>query len=103
LIALERVLGDVLDVLEPTGRVAVLSYHSLEDRIVKNVFRDESQGCTCPPDFPVCVCGAEARLRVLTKRPIRPTPDETETNPRAQAAKLRVAERLGSGDDRSAA
>ena len=94
LTALERVLADVVDVLEPAGRVAVLSYHSLEDRIVKNVFNEESRGCTCPPDFPVCACGAEARLRVLTRKPVRPTNQEIEVNPRASAAKLRAAERL---------
>ena len=100
LTALERVLGDVVDVLEPGGRVAVLSYHSLEDRMVKNAFNEESKGCTCPPDFPVCACGAEARIRVLTRKPVRPTRDEIETNPRASAAKLRVAERLAMTGER---
>ena len=94
LTALESVLADVVDLLEPAGRVAVLSYHSLEDRLVKNAFNAEAQGCVCPPDFPVCSCGAQARIRVLTRRPIRPPADETETNPRASAAKLRAAERL---------
>jgi len=94
LTALERVLADVVDVVEPSGRVAVLSYHSLEDRIVKNAFNSASQGCTCPPDFPVCRCGAEARLRVLTRKPIRPSEAELERNPRASAAKLRAAERV---------
>ena len=94
LTALERVLADVVDVLEPGGRVAVLSYHSLEDRMVKNAFNEESKGCTCPPDFPVCACGADARLRVLTKRPVRPDAEEARVNPRASAAKLRAAERL---------
>lgn len=94
LTALERVLADVVDVLEPGGRVAVLSYHSLEDRLVKNAFNEESKGCTCPPDFPVCACGAEARVRVLTRKPLRPGRDEIDANPRASAAKLRAAERL---------
>lgn len=94
LTALERVLADVVDVLEPGGRVAVLSYHSLEDRMVKNSFNEESKGCTCPPDFPVCACGAEARIRVLTRKPLRPGPDEIDANPRSSAAKLRAAERL---------
>ena len=94
LTALERVLADVVDVLEPGGRVAVLSYHSLEDRLVKNAFNEEAKGCVCPPDFPICACGAEARLRVLTRRPIRPGADEVEANPRSSAAKLRAAERL---------
>jgi len=94
LTALERVMADVVDLLEPSGRVAVLSYHSLEDRIVKNALNDEARGCVCPPDFPVCTCGAEARLRILTRKPIRPNDAEIELNPRASAAKLRAAERL---------
>ena len=94
LTALERILADVVDVLEPGGRVAVLSYHSLEDRMVKNKFNEESRGCVCPPDFPICVCGAEARIRVLTRKPIRPPAEEVEGNPRSSAAKLRAAERL---------
>ena len=94
LTALERVLADVVDILEPGGRVAILSYHSLEDRLVKNAFNEESKGCVCPPDFPVCACGAEASLRVLTRRPIRPGAEEVEANPRSSAAKLRAAERL---------
>ena len=100
LTALERVLADVVDVLEPGGRVAVLSYHSLEDRMVKNAFNEESKGCTCPPDFPICACGAEARIRVLTRRPVRPTRGEIETNPRSSAAKLRGAERLATTGER---
>ena len=103
LTALERVLADVVDVLEPGGRVAVLSYHSLEDRMVKNAFNDESRGCTCPPDFPICACGAEARLRVLTRKPVRPTQEDIDANPRASAAKLRAAERLATAADGSEA
>ena len=95
---LERGLDAAIDALEPGGRVVVLTYHSLEDRIVKNVFNEAADGCTCPPDFPVCVCGAEASLRVLTRRPIRPTDDEIEANPRASAAKLRAAEKLGGNE-----
>ena len=94
LTALERVLADVVDILEPGGRVAVLSYHSLEDRLVKTAFNEGAKGCVCPPDFPICACGAEARLRVLTRRPIRPGTEEIESNPRSSAAKLRAAERL---------
>lgn len=100
--ALERVMADVVDILEPGGRVAVLSYHSLEDRIVKNAFNEAARGCVCPPDFPVCACGAKARLRVLTRRPLRPGDAEVETNPRASAAKLRVAERLATTEPASA-
>jgi 16S rRNA (cytosine1402-N4)-methyltransferase len=83
-----------IDALEPGGRIAVLTYHSLEDRLVKRHFADEVGGCTCPPDFPVCNCGAEARLRLLTRKPIRPEAREIENNPRASAAKLRAAERV---------
>ena len=101
LTALERVMADVIDVLEPSGRVAVLSYHSLEDRIVKSAFNEEALGCVCPPGFPVCTCGAEARLRVLTRKPIRPSEAEIELNPRASAAKLRVAERLATSGSRA--
>lgn len=103
LTALERVLDDVVDILEPGGRVAVLSYHSLEDRMVKNTFNEESRGCVCPPDFPVCACGAEARIRVLTRKPIRPPAEEVEGNPRSSAAKLRAAERLAAEPDGEAA
>jgi len=91
---LEAVLPEVVDVLEPGGRAVVLSYHSLEDRIVKRFFNDAAAGCVCPPGFPVCTCGAEARVRVLTRRPIKPTAEEIEANPRASAAKLRAFERL---------
>jgi 16S rRNA (cytosine1402-N4)-methyltransferase len=92
--ALETALPAALGVLEPDGRVAVISYHSLEDRIVKRRFADEAKGCVCPPDLPLCACGAGARIRVLTRRPERPSEEEIERNPRARAAKLRVAVRL---------
>jgi 16S rRNA (cytosine1402-N4)-methyltransferase len=91
---LEDVLPDALDALEPGGRLVILSYHSLEDRIVKRFFNDMARGCVCPPDFPVCRCDANAKLRVLTKRPARPSEREIELNPRASAAKLRAAEKL---------
>jgi 16S rRNA (cytosine1402-N4)-methyltransferase len=92
--ALEAALPTAVEVLEPGGRVAVISYHSLEDRIVKRYFNEEARGCTCPPEFPVCRCDAHARVRVLTRRPIRPPEAEIQHNPRASSAKLRVAERL---------
>jgi len=80
--------------LAPGGRIAVISYHSLEDRIAKQTFVEFSQGCTCPPGLPVCTCGHEPVLRVLTRKAILPTPQEIEENPRARSAKLRVAEKL---------
>lgn len=97
--ALERVLDEVEGILEPGGRVAILSYHSLEDRMVKNAFNELAKGCVCPPDFPVCTCGAQASVRILTRKPIRPPAQEIEINPRASAAKLRAAERLSTGSE----
>jgi 16S rRNA (cytosine1402-N4)-methyltransferase len=92
---LRSVLPQAVDVLDPGGRLAVLSYHSLEDRIVKRFFADEARGCVCPPDFPVCTCGAEAKLRQVTRKAKRPSAEEESRNPRASAARLRVAEKLG--------
>ena len=80
--------------LAPGGHIAVISYHSLEDRIVKDLFKKLSQGCTCPPDLPICVCGNKPVLKVLTRKPILPTPEEIKRNPRSRSAKLRVAQRL---------
>ena len=93
--ALETVLPGAAQALRPGGRLAVLSYHSLEDRIVKRFVADQSGNCTCPPDFPICVCGARATLRPVPRRPLTPTAAERERNPRAASAKLRVAEKLG--------
>jgi 16S rRNA (cytosine1402-N4)-methyltransferase len=92
--ALEEALPAAIDVLEPGGRIAVISYHSLEDRITKRFFAEQARGCTCPPEFPVCRCDAHARVRVLTRKPHRPPGVELQHNPRASSAKLRVAERL---------
>jgi len=80
--------------LSPGGCVAVISYHSLEDRIVKHIFAEGAQGCTCPPDLPVCTCGNEPVLRVLTRKAVTPSAAEVETNPRARSAKLRVAQKI---------
>ena len=80
--------------LAPGGRVAVISYHSLEDKLVRDIFNEFAQGCVCPPDLPVCRCGKTPVLRIVTTRPIVPTEDEVEGNPRARSARLRVAERL---------
>src|SRR3954462_13096179 len=89
--ALERALPAAFAMLRPGGRLAVISFHSLEDRIVKQFMRDGERGCTCPPDFPVCVCGNEPVLGALSRRPLRLSEDEVAHNPRAASAKLRVA------------
>jgi 16S rRNA (cytosine1402-N4)-methyltransferase len=91
--ALAEGLDHALDVLRPGGRIAVISFHSLEDRAVKHFLRDAAAGCICPPDLPVCGCGRDPLLRVLTPRVVRPGSVETEENPRAASARLRVAER----------
>ena len=89
--ALEAALPAAVGMLRPGGRIAVIAFHSLEDRIVKRYFRELARGCTCPPEFPICVCGNEPVLRELTRRPVRPSSREVEANPRAASAKLRVA------------
>ena len=91
LTALEDALPAAVDLLNPGGRLAVISFHSLEDRIVKRFLRDQEHGCTCPPDFPVCVCGQEPVLRATPRRAIRPSARETASNPRAASARLRAA------------
>ena len=91
LTALEDALPAAVDLLNPGGRLAVISFHSLEDRIVKRFLRDQERGCTCPPDFPVCVCGQEPLLRATPRRAIRPSSRETAGNPRAASARLRAA------------
>ncbi len=89
--ALEAALPAALEMLRPGGRLAVISFHSLEDRIVKRFVAEQAKGCTCPPDFPVCICGKAPTLRPLTKKPVRPTQGEVEANPRAASARLRAA------------
>jgi 16S rRNA (cytosine1402-N4)-methyltransferase len=89
--SLEAALPVALELLRPGGRLAVISFHSLEDRIVKRFLRSQERGCTCPPDFPVCVCGHEPTLRAQSRRAIRPTPQEIAANPRAASARLRAA------------
>ncbi|MDR3364796.1 MAG: 16S rRNA (cytosine(1402)-N(4))-methyltransferase RsmH [Clostridiales Family XIII bacterium] len=92
--ALERSLGAFIDVLKPGGRLAVITFHSLEDRIVKESFRKREAPCECPKGIPVCVCGKTADARRVTRKPILPTEGEMESNPRARSAKLRILEKL---------
>lgn len=94
LTALERGLDQAVGLLAAGGRVVVIAFHSLEDRIVKGFFRQESRDCICPPEQIVCTCGHVARLHLLTRRPLRPTEAEIKANPRARSARLRIGERL---------
>lgn len=91
---LEKFLLDAIGLLKTGGRIAVISFHSGEERTVKRIFREDARGCVCPKGFPVCRCGRKARLRVVTKRALVPSEEELRRNPRARSAKLRVAERL---------
>jgi 16S rRNA (cytosine1402-N4)-methyltransferase len=92
--ALERALPAALEMLRPGGRLGVISFHSLEDRLVKRFLRSAEHGCTCPPDFPVCACGAEPTMRATPRRAIRPSAAEVARNPRAQSARLRVGTKV---------
>ena len=91
--ALERALPAAVAMLRPGGRLCVVSFHSLEDRIAKRFLAAESRGCVCPPDLPVCACGREPRLRLLTRKALRPSPAELDANPRSASARLRAAVR----------
>lgn len=86
-------LDDLIDMLNPEGRICIITFHSLEDRIVKSAFRKNENPCTCPPDFPVCVCGQVSKGRVVSRKPILPSEEETAANKRSKSAKLRVFER----------
>lgn len=94
LTAVSKMLEAAFNRLKPGGRLAVISFHSLEDRLVKHAIASRENGCTCPRDFPVCVCGFVQTVRSVTSRPVVPSPEELEANPRARSAKLRVAERV---------
>ena len=92
--AVDRMMQRAIDRLKPGGRLAVITFHSLEDRIVKAAMAQAAKGCTCPPEFPVCVCGKKPQIRLITHKPILAGAAELEENPRARSAKLRVAEKL---------
>ena len=91
---LEKAFSDAFDVLKPGGRMCVITFHSLEDRITKHFFKEKENPCTCPPEFPVCTCGKKPELKIITKKPVLPSEEEIERNRRARSAKLRVAEKL---------
>jgi len=92
--SLQLALEQALNLLGSGGRVVVISFHSLEDRLVKEFLRRESQGCLCPPSVPVCVCGHKPNLKIVTKKAVRPSPSEIQANPRSRSAKMRIGERI---------
>ena len=92
--SVEKVMRDAIPCLNKGGRLAVITFHSLEDRIVKNAMADAAKGCTCPPNFPVCVCGKKPQVKIITRKPVVSGEEELERNPRARSAKLRVCEKL---------
>ena len=92
--SVERAMEEAIPLLNPGGRLAVITFHSLEDRIVKNAMVEASKGCTCPPNFPVCVCGKKPKVKLITKKPIVASNEELEVNPRSRSAKLRICEKL---------
>lgn len=91
---LEKTIDDMTELLNPGGRLCIITFHSLEDRIVKNAFRKQENPCTCPPEFPVCVCGKKPLAKVITRKPILPSEEELEENHRSRSAKLRILERI---------
>lgn len=92
--SVEQVMRDAIPALNPGGRLAIITFHSLEDRIVKVGMADAAKGCTCPPNFPVCVCGKKPQVKIISRKPITSTEEELERNPRARSAKLRVCEKI---------
>ena len=92
--SVEKVMRDAIPLLNKGGRLAVITFHSLEDRIVKNAMANAAKGCTCPPNFPVCVCGKKPQVKIITRKPIVSGDEELERNPRARSAKLRICEKI---------
>jgi len=92
--SVEKAMADAIPLLNPGGRLAVITFHSLEDRIVKNAMAEAAKGCTCPPNFPVCVCGKKPQVKLISRKPIVATEEELEANPRSRSAKLRVCEKI---------
>ena len=92
--SVERLLQDAMELLNPGGRLAIITFHSLEDRIVKTAMADAAKGCTCPPNFPVCVCGKKPKVKLISRKPIVASREELDLNPRSRSAKLRVCEKL---------
>lgn len=91
---IDQTIRDISSVLNPGGRISIITFHSLEDRLVKNTYKDLSIGCKCPKELPVCICNNKPTLKVITRKPIEPSAEEVEENPRSRSAKLRVAEKL---------
>jgi 16S rRNA (cytosine1402-N4)-methyltransferase len=91
---IKKTLSDSIEILHASARIMVISFHSLEDRIIKNFFKDEEKGCICPPKIPICSCGHIARLKIITRKPVTPSAEEVRDNSRASSAKMRVAERV---------
>jgi len=94
LTVLSESLMDMIDMLRPSGRLCIITFHSLEDRIVKNIFKEAENPCTCPKNFPVCVCGKKSKGKIITRKPIIPSEEELEYNSRSKSAKLRIFERV---------
>ena len=92
--AVRQVMEDAIPALNPGGRLAVITFHSLEDRIVKNAMAAAARGCTCPPEFPVCVCGNKPKVKLITRKPVTSSAEELAANPRSRSAKLRVCQKL---------
>ncbi len=91
---IEPAIRSAADIMNEGGRIAIITFHSLEDRIVKQTFADMASGCTCPKDFPICVCGKKPLVKVISRKPVLPSKEELEVNPRSRSAKLRIAEKL---------